>query len=131
MKILLIGARGQLGSDLFNAFNQARHEVLTVEHGTFDVCRAEQVEEVVDEMRPAAVVNTAAFHNVEECEKQPGRTFDVNALGALHLAHACQRQSALLVHFSTDYVFDGQKKAPYEESDLPSPMNVYGASKLA
>jgi dTDP-4-dehydrorhamnose reductase len=131
MKILLIGARGQLGSDLFEAFSQARHEVLVAEHGTFDVCRAEQVEEVVDGMRPAVVVNTAAFHKVEECEKQPGRTFEVNALGALHLARACQRQRVLLVHFSTDYVFDGQKRAPYEESDLPSPMNVYGASKIA
>ena len=131
MKILLIGARGQLGSDLFEAFSQARHEVLAAEHGTFDVCRAEQVEEVVDGMRPTVVVNTAAFHKVEECEKQPGRTFEVNALGALHLARACQRQRALLVHFSTDYVFDGQKRVPYEESDLPSPLNVYGASKVA
>lgn len=131
MKILLIGARGQLGSDLFEAFSQARHEVLPVEHGSFDICRTEQVAEVVDGMRPAVVVNTAAFHEVEECEKQPGRSFEVNALGVLHLARACQRQGALLVHFSTDYVFDGQKGVPYEESDLPSPLNVYGASKVA
>src|SRR3989442_956052 len=131
MKILLIGTKGQLGSDLVRTLSQARHEVISGDHSTFDVCHARQVEELVGTVRPKVIVNTAAFHKVEECEKQPARAFEVNAAGALNLARACVRCGAVLVHFSTDYVFDGQKRVPYEEFDLPSPLNVYGASKLA
>lgn len=131
MKIVLIGANGQLGSDLFRAFSRSGHEVVSTEHSTFDVCCAEQVEELVDRVRPDSVVNTAAFHKLEECEKKPLRTFEVNAIGALNLARSCAQSRAVLVHFSTDYVFDGQKRVPYEESDLPCPLSVYGTTKVA
>ncbi len=131
MKILLIGAKGQLGSDLFRTFDGERHEVVAADHATFDVCDAEQVGDLVGAVRPDVVLNTAAFHKVEECENQPARSLAVNAVGALNLARVCARSRAMLVHFSTDYVFDGRKRTPYEEFDLASPLSVYGASKLA
>jgi len=131
VKILLIGAKGQLGSDLFRTFDGERHEVVAADHATFDVCDAEQVGDLVGAVRPDVVLNTAAFHKVEECENQPARSLAVNAVGALNLARVCARSRAMLVHFSTDYVFDGRKRTPYEEFDLASPLSVYGASKLA
>jgi len=131
VKILLIGANGQLGSDLSRIFDRKWHNVVSADHATFDVCDAKQVDEIVGTEKPDVILNTAAFHQVEQCETQPLRAFEVNAVGALNLARACARSRAVLVHFSTDYVFDGQKKIPYEESDLPGPINVYGASKVA
>ncbi len=131
MKILLVGSKGQLGSDLFRTFSGERHEVVPVDHASVDVCDPKLTEELVGTVRPELVLNTAAFHKVEECERQPLRAFDVNGIGALNLARACARSRAVLVHFSTDYVFDGQSRIPYTESDFPSPLNVYGASKVA
>jgi dTDP-4-dehydrorhamnose reductase len=131
VKILLFGAAGQLGSDLLRVFRDNRHDVVPASHAAFDVCEVGQVDRLVDAVRPEVVVNTAAFHKVEECERQPLRASEVNAVGTLNLARACAKTQAILVHFSTDYVFDGKKEAPYLESDLPSPVNVYGASKEA
>jgi dTDP-4-dehydrorhamnose reductase len=81
--------------------------------------------------RPDAVLNTAAFHNMPRCEEDPARAFAVNAVGALNLARAAAEAGVRNVYFSTDYVFDGAKGEPYEETDRPAPLNVYGASKLA
>jgi len=131
MKILLVGAKGQLGSDLFRTFSGERHEVVPVDHASVDVCNPKLIEDLIGVVRPELVLNTAAFHKVEECEQQPLRAFEVNGIGALNLARACARSRAVLVHFSTDYVFDGQKRIPYTESDFPSPLNTYGASKVA
>jgi dTDP-4-dehydrorhamnose reductase len=131
MKALLIGAKGQLGSDLLRTLSGAGHDVTSAHHATFDVCDSESVNELVSGFNGDVVINTAAFHKVEECDKQPARAFEVNAIGALNLARACAQSRAVLVYLSTDYVFDGRKRAPYEESDLPSPLNVYGASKVA
>jgi len=82
-------------------------------------------------IQPDVIISTAAYHKVEECEQQPALSFAVNAIGPRNLALACQRNNAVLVHFSTDYVFDGACKKPYIETDLPHPLNVYGISKLA
>jgi dTDP-4-dehydrorhamnose reductase len=131
MKILLVGARGQLGSDLLQILAAAGHQVVPVDHSGFDVCSTKQVDHLIEVERPDFVINTAAFHKVEECEEHALRSFEVNAVGPLNLARACSRSKVVLVHFSTDYVFDGRKQAPYEESDIPSPLNAYGASKLA
>ena len=131
MKILLIGANGQLGTDLFKVFNRAENEVFPVLHSTHDVCSAAQVEDLVDTHMPDLIINTAAFHKVEECEKNPGLAFEVNATGAFNLARASRRHGAILVHFSSDYVFSGEKRSPYAEFDRPTPLNVYGASKVA
>lgn len=130
MKVLLIGANGQLGTDLLKEFQAAGNTIIPVTHAQMDVCSEEQVAESMAEVKPEVVVSTAAFHKVEECEKKPALAFQVNGTGAMNLALACQRSGAVLVHFSTDYVFDGKKNAAYEETDLPSPLSVYGASKV-
>jgi dTDP-4-dehydrorhamnose reductase len=83
------------------------------------------------QMRPQVVVNCAAFVRVDECEDQPQQAFDVNAIGALHVARTCAKLDAVCVYISTDYVFDGSKDAAYTESDPTYPINVYGVSKLA
>ena len=82
-------------------------------------------------IRPSVIVNTAAMHHVENCEKQPERAYEVNALGAQNLSIVAQELDAKLVHVSTDYVFDGSKKTPYVESDPAAPLTVYGNTKLA
>jgi dTDP-4-dehydrorhamnose reductase len=131
MKVLVIGANGQLGTDLCRIFEAAGDVVVPVTHAQVDVCSEPSVSEVMLQAKPDVVLNTAAFHKVEECEKRAELAFRVNAIGAMNLAKACDRSGTVLVHFSTDYVFDGQKNAPYEEVDLPSPLNVYAASKVA
>jgi dTDP-4-dehydrorhamnose reductase len=130
MKVLVIGANGQLGTDLVKVFQAAGDTVMPVTHAQLDVCSADQVSETMAQAKPDLVVSTAAFHRVEECETKPALAFQVNGTGAMNLAVACQRSGAVLANFSTDYVFDGKKSAPYEETDLPSPVNVYGASKV-
>jgi dTDP-4-dehydrorhamnose reductase len=130
MKVLLIGANGQLGSDLLKVFQAAGDTVIPVTHAQVDVCSEERVAEIIAEASPDVVISTAAFHRVEECETKPALSFQVNGTGAMNLARACQRSGAVLANFSTDYVFDGKKNGAYEESDLPSPISVYGASKV-
>jgi dTDP-4-dehydrorhamnose reductase len=130
MKVLVIGANGQLGTDLVKVFQAAGDTVVPVTHAQVDVCSEDRVAEIMAEAKPHVVVSTAAFHKVEECEKKPALAFQVNGTGAMNLAIACQRSGAVLAHFSTDYVFDGKKNGAYEETDLPSPLNVYGVSKV-
>lgn len=131
MRILLIGAAGQLGRDLLAAARDAGHEILPRAHAALDIRDPGAIEAQLAALRPAAVISTAAFHQVETCERQPEEAFATNAFGVLHLARACQRQGAVLMHFSTDYVFDGQQSTPYAETDRPRPLNAYGLSKLA
>jgi dTDP-4-dehydrorhamnose reductase len=130
MKVLLIGANGQLGSDLLKVFQAAGDTVVPVTHAQVDVCSEDRVAEIMTDAKPDVVVSTAAYHRVEDCEKKSALAFQVNGTGAMNLAVACQRTGAVLVNFSTDYVFDGEKNAAYEETDLPSPLSVYGASKV-
>lgn len=131
MKILLIGANGQLGSDLEKALGGRGHEIVPSHHSDLDVTDAAAIERILGSVHPDAVVNTSAFHKVEECELNPELAFEVNAIAPLNLARTCSRLGALLVHFSTDYVFDGTKPSPYVETDLPVPLNMYGVSKAA
>jgi dTDP-4-dehydrorhamnose reductase len=131
MKVLLIGANGQLGTDMNRVFRDAGDTVFPFVHAQLDVCSESRVAEVLAETKPDVVLNTAAYHRVEECEKKSDLAFQVNGTGAMNLAIACQRAGATLVHFSTDYVFGGYaKNSPYEETDRPAPLNVYGASKV-
>jgi dTDP-4-dehydrorhamnose reductase len=130
VKVLLIGASGQLGSDVLRVFQAAGDVVLPFTHAQLDVCSEERVSEVISQAKPDVVLNTVAFHKVEECEKKPALAFQVNGTAAMNLGLACKLSGAILVHFSTDYVFDGKKNAAYEETDLPAPLNVYGVSKV-
>lgn len=131
MKVAVIGPRGQLGSALCEAFRRRAVDCVELDHGRVEVTDPQSVLVALRDARPAAVVNTAAFHKVDACEEDPKRAFEVNALGALHVARACREAGARCVYVSTDYVFDGAKAEPYREEDLPNPVNVYGASKLA
>jgi dTDP-4-dehydrorhamnose reductase len=131
VKVAVIGPSGQLGSALCEAFRRRAVDCVELDHGRVEVTDPQSVLVALRDARPAAVVNTAAFHKVDACEEDPKRAFEVNALGALHVARACREAGARCVYVSTDYVFDGAKAEPYLEEDLPNPVNVYGASKLA
>jgi dTDP-4-dehydrorhamnose reductase len=125
----VIGANGQLGKDLCKLL--VRHEVAGLTHQDVEVTEPASVSAMFLRHRPEVVINTAAFHRVDNCETQVEFSFQVNAIAVRNLAIASREQNATLVHFSTDYVFAGDKKTPYEESDAAQPLSVYGASKLA
>jgi dTDP-4-dehydrorhamnose reductase len=131
MKFAVIGADGQLGSDIVEVCLAEGQEVVPLTIQRLDVADGAQVQRVLAEFEADVIVNTAAMHQVEKCEADPLRAFAVNALGPRHLAQAANSSGARLVHISTDYVFSGSKMAPYLESDCPLPLNVYGNSKLA
>jgi dTDP-4-dehydrorhamnose reductase len=131
MKVAVIGANGQLGTDLCRVLTAQKVSVVPLTRRDVDVADSAQVDRVLGTLKADVVISTAAFHKVEECEKQPAPSFAVNATGPRNLALACRQNNAVLVHFSTDYVFDGRERRPYTESDLPRPLNVYGVSKLA
>jgi dTDP-4-dehydrorhamnose reductase len=130
MKILLIGKTGQLGGDILRNCGE-EHEIYAPARDVLDIERAETIERELSFFRPEVVVNTAAFHNVLQCEVQPGKAFLVNCVAVRDLAQACRRTGSLFVTFSTDYVFDGGKSTPYTEDAVPKPLQVYGISKLA
>lgn len=129
MKILVIGANGQLGSDIVKVLNS--EEVIPLTHKDIEVADEISVRNVITFYKPDIVINTAAYHNVRDCEKNDIKSFEVNAIGAKNLAIICKKKNIVLVHISTDYVFNGEKREPYIESEPPSPLNVYGISKLA
>lgn len=131
MKIAVIGADGQLGTDICKAIEKIDHELvpLTIEH--IEVSDIDSVTRVLDEVKPQLVINTAAFHHGETCEDQPVKAFEVNALGPRNLSMVCNDLDAALMHISTDYVFDGKKRTPYIETDKPMPLNVYANTKLS
>jgi dTDP-4-dehydrorhamnose reductase len=129
MKILLIGALGQLGTDLRHVLTS--HDVTPVDKEEIDVCDASQVDAMADSLRPDVLLNCSAFNRVDEAEDTPEAAFQVNTFAVRNLALAARRIDARLVHFSSDYVFDGPGRTPYVETDLPSPKSMYGISKLA
>lgn len=131
MKIAVIGADGQLGTDISAAIDQTDHELTRLTIGDIDIVDKDRVSRVLKETAPQLVINTAAFHDVEKCENEPVKAFEVNALGARNLAETCNDLDAALMHISTDYVFDGKKRAPYVETDKPMPLNVYANTKLS
>ena len=130
MKVMIIGADGQLGTDL-NLHFQKNHEVIPVTQEDIEISDFDSVRTVLTKHHPDVVINTAAFHKVELCEEEPNLSWEVNALGPKYLAQTCREISAKCVHVSTDYVFDGLKQSPYVEEDLPRPLNVYANTKLA
>lgn len=131
MRVAVIGANGQLGTDLVNVFADRGEQVAALTHADVDISSLDQTRRVLSEVRPSIVINTAAAHHVETCETDPQRAYDINAIGARNLAAVAQTLGAKLAHVSTDYVFDGSKKSPYVEQDSPNPLNSYGRTKLA
>jgi dTDP-4-dehydrorhamnose reductase len=129
MRILLIGSTGQLGSALVASLQG--EEVAPLTHSEIEVSDPASVRRAFERYRPEVVITTAAYHRVDDGEREIETAFHVNAFAVCDLALACREYHAVLVHFSTDYVFGGDQEKPYLETDLPRPLNVYGASKLA
>ncbi len=129
MKTVIIGSNGQLGSDLQQVFNG---ESLTgLLHNDIEISDEKSVNDIILSLKPDFLINTAAFHRTELCEREPQQSYAVNTIAPLYLARACETIGATFIHISTDYVFDGAKKKPYVETDKVSPLNVYGNSKAA
>ncbi|MFH1361051.1 MAG: dTDP-4-dehydrorhamnose reductase [bacterium] len=129
MKILVIGADGQLGTDLVKIIPPAELIALTIKD--IDITDREQTHQVIKKYQPSIVINTAAYHNVDKCEDEVEAAFRVNTYGVKYLAEVCQGLGVALVQLSTDYVFAGDKRSPYLESDVANPQSVYAISKLA
>ena len=134
MRILVTGAKGQLGTELMQRLEPSHHEVIGVDldHGdaTLDITRRDLVLAALSELRPDAVIHGAAFTAVDACEVQPETAYLVNSLATRFIADGARRVGAHVVYVSTDYVFDGTKTGPYLEWDQPNPLAVYGTSKL-
>ncbi|MCM1567420.1 MAG: dTDP-4-dehydrorhamnose reductase [Dehalobacter sp.] len=122
---MILGAGGMLGTDMRKAFPDA----MALTHHDVDITDREQVLQVIKDLMPGAVINAAAYTNVDGCEDEQELAFDVNGRAPGYIAEACAATGARLVHYSTDYVFDGAKKE-YRESDATNPINTYGKSKL-
>jgi dTDP-4-dehydrorhamnose reductase len=130
MRIVVIGANGQLGQDVVSAFAGHGEEVYPLTHADIELSSLDSVGACLRFCRPELVVNTAAMHHVENCEQQPESAYAVNAAGPFHLAKVTRDLAAALLTVSTDYVFDGKQGTPYVESDEAVPLNVYGKTKL-
>jgi len=128
MKILLIGERGQLARELIRTC-MPLGEVIPVDFPQFDISNPEQVQGTISTVQPELVINASAYTDVDKAESEPEKAMAVNADGPGWLAAACAQQRIPLIHYSTDFVFDGTKKTPYVESDVPNPLSVYGLSK--
>jgi len=129
MKVVITGAAGHLGAAMVQEFSRG-HEVVALTHGDLDITDATAVTRTVSSFRPDAVINCAAYNDVDGAEEHPVTAFQVNAFGVQALARAAASIGAAFVHFSTDFVFDGETDRPYTEEDRPGPRSVYAATKL-
>jgi dTDP-4-dehydrorhamnose reductase len=127
VRILVTGAGGQLGRELLDVL--AEDEVHGLDHRGLDISDRQAVLAAVEKIRPAWIVNAAAYNEVDAAEANATQAFAVNASGAGYLAEAAARGDAAMVHISSDYVFDGRKGQPYTERDDPNPLSAYGRSK--
>jgi dTDP-4-dehydrorhamnose reductase len=129
-KILIIGRNGQVGWELHRAL-QSQGDVIAAGHAMLELSTPESLRAPIRELRPDVIVNAAAYTAVDQAEKEEPLATRINGESVAVLADEAARINALLVHYSTDYVFDGTKPEPYTESDAPHPINAYGRSKLA
>jgi dTDP-4-dehydrorhamnose reductase len=129
--IVITGCRGLLGRALVDAFGEAGIDVLGIDIDDVDIADAAAVDAYFERVKPALVINCAAYARVDACESNREECFRVNAAGAGNVARAAVATAARLIHMSTDYVFDGRVGRPYLEDDAPHPASAYGASKLA
>ena len=131
MRVLVTGANGQLGLELAELLPGRGHDAVCFARAELDITDADAVERALEAHVPDAVVNAAAFTNVDGCEEETGRAYAVNALGVRNLARVCEERGAWLLHVSTNYVFDGEQERAYEPFDRPRPISAYGRTKLA
>ncbi|HEV3092203.1 MAG TPA: dTDP-4-dehydrorhamnose reductase [Candidatus Cybelea sp.] len=128
-RVLLIGGSGQLGTAIARRWGDC--EIAAPPHAELALEATDAVAAAIERTRPDVLVNAAAFHDVDRCEREPARAFDVNARAVGEVAQLAARTATVFVTLSTDYVFDGKKGTPYDERDAPNPLSVYGASRLA
>ena len=130
-RVAIFGSHGQLGVELAATFSARSYEVASFERASIDITDAAAVEKALAQFDPAIVLNSAAYNKVDLAEKEPDAAFRVNGLAVRNLAIACRNVDAKLVHFSTDYVFDGMAGQAYTETDPTHPLGAYAVSKLA
>lgn len=130
-KVVILGGAGQLGIELCRQFEAKHWTVELFDRQALDVTEAPRVEQAIARVDPQVVVNAAAYNHVDIAEAEPVAAFQANALAVRNLAMACRQTDAQLVHYSTDYVFDGTKCSPYVETDPTHPLGAYAVSKLA
>ena len=130
MKIVILGAGGRLGAALMREYRE-KYDIAGFDHAELDLASLDDVREKVGATTFDVLINAAAFTNVDACETERDRAFRINAEAPGILAEICTEKNAKLIHFSTDYVFDGEKRAPYTEEDQANPISAYGESKLA
>ena len=130
MRVLITGAKGLVGSALHQYCAAAGDDVLAYDHAGLDISVADEVQRCVRDDRPEVVINCAAWTDVDGCEINPDKAYAVNAIGPENLARASREVEAEFVTISTDYVFDGEKGAPYTQEDTPRPISIYGEAKL-
>ena len=130
MRILVTGIHGQVGFELLRSLDPLG-EIIPADRAVMDFCNPDAIRAYVDKARPDLIVNPAAYTAVDRAEQEPELCMAVNTTAVGVLAEEAQRIGAAMIHYSTDYVFDGRQPAPYREDDPPCPLNVYGASKLA
>lgn len=132
MRIAVIGATGQVGSEIVLAARAARIGTIELDHGRIEVTEQSSVERALRDLNAGdIVVTTAAFHRTDECEDEPDRALSINTIAAYRVALEAQLRGAGVAYLSSDFVFDGQKREPYLESDVAHPLNVYGMTKRA
>ncbi|MBL8237117.1 MAG: dTDP-4-dehydrorhamnose reductase [Bryobacterales bacterium] len=129
--VVVFGAAGQLGVELVRVLENRGYRVHPFNRASVDITNLPLLEQTLGPLDPSAVVNAAAYNQVDVAEQEPQAAYAANALGVRNLALACRQLDTLLVHFSTDYVFDGKLGRPYVETDVPRPLGAYAVSKLA
>lgn len=129
--IAVTGAQGRLGSALVRFYQDRGEDIVGLARGDLDLADKPQVVNILKDISPSLVIHTAAQTNVDGCERDPEGAHRDNVYATEHVIDAVSQLDARLIYFSTDYVFDGEKSAPYIESDSPNPVNVYGQTKLA
>src|SRR6476620_6561482 len=130
MKIVILGAGGRLGAALMREY-RGKYDIAGFNHAQLDLANLDDVRGILVAMNFDVLINAAAFTNVDACDTERDRAFRINAEAPGVLAEICNEKEAKLIHFSTDYVFDGDKRAPYMEGDQANPISAYGESKLA
>jgi dTDP-4-dehydrorhamnose reductase len=128
MKIVIVGAGGRLGAALVRQYRE-KFDPKGFDHAHLDLGDSDDVREKIGALDFDVLINCAAFTNVDRCEKEKGQAFQINAEAPRVLAEICRDEKAKMIHFSTDYVFDGEKREPYAEGDVAGPISVYGESK--
>jgi dTDP-4-dehydrorhamnose reductase len=128
MRIIILGAGGRLGALLTREYRE-KFDVVAFDHAQLDLANVGEIHHNIDELEFDVMINAAAMTNVDLCEKEIERAFAINAEAPQLLARICRDKQARLIHFSTDYVFDGEKREPYTETDVAKPISVYGESK--